>query len=74
MIARVPPEEGASRDRLPVVDLPSGSNPVCPHCEAELTAVAARRLDEPLGVATMFCCPSCGKVLGVGHRKGFFMG
>jgi uncharacterized protein with PIN domain len=48
--------------------------PVCPHCEKEIQEVAARRVESTLGVRFMYYCTACRKVLGVSHRKGFWMG
>ena len=49
-------------------------NPICPHCSAELTTVWFRELRGMMGKRYLYFCPSCKKVLGVSHRKGFFMG
>jgi hypothetical protein len=49
-------------------------DPVCPHCQHALTEVLARRLRHDLGKAYVHYCPGCRKVLGVSHRKGFWMG
>jgi len=46
----------------------------CPHCERVLEGVISQRLDEPLGKAYIWSCVHCHKVLGVSHRKGFWMG
>lgn len=59
---------------IPVVEIPEAVDPRCPHCDAPLIAVAARKLRASLGVATIYCCPECLKSLGIGHRKGFWMG
>ena len=48
--------------------------PVCPHCSAELRKVWARALSSQFGKRFLYMCPSCAKVLGVSHRKGFWMG
>lgn len=48
--------------------------PVCPHCGKEIQELAARRVESPLGVRFLYCCCACRKVLGVSHRKGFWMG
>lgn len=50
------------------------SSPVCPHCEAELDTVGFRSLQGTLGKRYVYFCPKCMKVLGVSHRKGFWMG
>jgi len=52
----------------------SGVEPVCPHCEAELRTVLFRELSGFLGRRYIYFCGACHKVLGVSHRKGFFMG
>ena len=55
-------------------------SPLCPHCRAEITTVDATPL-RPAGAAAfgfgkryLYACPSCRVVLGVSHRKGFWMG
>ena len=48
--------------------------PVCPHCENELGTVWMQELTGMLGKRYIYFCPRCRKVLGVSHRKGFFMG
>lgn len=48
--------------------------PICPHCENEITNVFVSRLQTMLGVRFIFFCGLCKKVLGVTHRKGFWMG
>ncbi|MBE0534767.1 MAG: hypothetical protein IH624_03795 [Phycisphaerae bacterium] len=48
--------------------------PVCPHCEAPLETVWMHELASILGRRYVYFCPKCRKVLGVSHRKGFWMG
>ncbi|MBN2092907.1 hypothetical protein JW964_25015 [candidate division KSB1 bacterium] len=48
--------------------------PVCPHCEKEFEQVWCRELESFLGKRYIYFCPACRKVLGVSHRKGFWMG
>lgn len=48
--------------------------PICPHCNAELTTMWFRGVQSLMGKRYVYFCPSCKKVLGVSHRKGFFMG
>lgn len=48
--------------------------PRCPHCEQPLGRVLARKLKGKLGVRFVYFCDRCRKVLGVSHRKGFWMG
>ncbi len=52
----------------------SGKTPLCPHCEKEISTLNARRIKSPLGVRFIYFCDHCRKVLGVSHRKGFWMG
>jgi hypothetical protein len=49
-------------------------SPICPHCEKRLTRLLARKVKSPLGVRFIYFCDQCKKVLGVSHRKGFWMG
>lgn len=48
--------------------------PICPHCEARLHTVWYRAVSGFLGKRYLYFCPTCQKVLGVTHRKGFWMG
>ena len=48
--------------------------PLCPHCSAELRIVWLRELAGIAGRRYIYFCPECRKVLGISHRKGFFMG
>ena len=48
--------------------------PICPHCSAELKTLWMQELQSVLGKRYVYFCPQCRKVLGVSHRKGFFMG
>lgn len=48
--------------------------PVCPHCGKPLNEVWNRRLSGVPGKRYIYFCPLCRKVLGVTHRKGFWMG
>lgn len=50
------------------------AEPICPHCGKEIEEIAARRVESILGVRFMYYCCNCRKVLGVSHRKGFWMG
>ncbi len=47
---------------------------MCPYCNRELDRVLAKRVRHDLGKAYLHACPHCRKVLGVSHRKGFWMG
>jgi uncharacterized protein with PIN domain len=59
---------------LPTLDAPPGTDPVCPHCETSVDRLLRVRLEERFGTAYAWMCPQCHKVLGVSHRKGFWMG
>ena len=48
--------------------------PICPYCETELDQVLVKKLESALGVRFLYFCGDCRKVLGVSHRKGFWMG
>ncbi len=48
--------------------------PICPHCGKELTHIWCRPLESFFGKRYIYFCPDCRKVLGVSHRKGFWMG
>lgn len=48
--------------------------PICPHCGEELDKVFSRRVQSFLGVRFIYYCGHCRKVLGLSHRKGFWMG
>ncbi len=48
--------------------------PICPHCEAPLKTMCFQVLKALLGRRYVYYCGACKKVLGVSHRKGFWMG
>jgi hypothetical protein len=48
--------------------------PVCPHCAKEINEIFAKRMPSTFGVRFIYFCRNCKKVLGVSHRKGFWMG
>jgi wobble nucleotide-excising tRNase len=48
--------------------------PICPFCEKEITKVYAKRMETFFGVKFLYFCSLCKKILGVTHRKGFWMG
>lgn len=52
----------------------SDITPICPHCGVEVRAVWFRELRGVLGKRYLYFCADCRKVLGVSHRKGFWMG
>jgi hypothetical protein len=48
--------------------------PICPHCKTELSSIAYRELSGMFGKRYVYFCSNCKSVLGVSHRKGFWMG
>lgn len=48
--------------------------PICPHCEQAVTNINYRLLSAFLGRRYVYFCGGCKKILGVSHRKGFWMG
>lgn len=48
--------------------------PICPHCNASLYTIWTQAISGFLGKRFIYFCPECRKVLGVSHRKGFWMG
>jgi hypothetical protein len=48
--------------------------PLCPHCAADIVEVWYKELSGMLGKRFLYFCPACRKVLGISHRKGFWMG
>ena len=49
-------------------------DPICPHCNTEIKKLLFQRLPGMLGVRYLYFCSKCRAVLGVSHRKGFWMG
>ncbi len=49
-------------------------DPLCPHCETVQQRLLVRSVRSTLGRRYVYFCSSCRKILGVSHRKGFFMG
>lgn len=48
--------------------------PICPHCTEPVQELNFQELKTLLGRRFIYFCSKCKKVLGVSHRKGFFMG
>jgi hypothetical protein len=48
--------------------------PLCPHCSEPIEEVWFRDLKGTFGRRYVYFCSRCRKVLGVSHRKGFWMG
>jgi hypothetical protein len=49
-------------------------DPICPHCDKEFGSILTRMIQSSLGVRYIYFCSHCRKVLGISHRKGFWMG
>jgi uncharacterized protein with PIN domain len=49
-------------------------NPICPNCEKEVTSLLYKKIESTLGKRYAYFCEHCKKVLGITHRKGFWMG
>ena len=48
--------------------------PICPHCSQPIDEVWFTALKALFGRRYVYFCSRCRKVLGVSHRKGFWMG
>jgi hypothetical protein len=48
--------------------------PLCPHCNSAIQSLWCRRVASVFGKRYIYFCAQCLKVLGVSHRKGFWMG
>ncbi len=48
--------------------------PVCPHCEVQIEKIFFNEIKSVLGRRYIYYCSNCMKVLGISHRKGFWMG
>jgi len=48
--------------------------PVCPHCKTEVNNMWFQELVGFLGKRYVYFCANCKSVLGISHRKGFWMG
>jgi len=49
-------------------------SPICPFCDTEIQKLYTREIRSFLGRRYIYYCAKCRKVLGLSHRKGFFMG
>ena len=50
------------------------ARPLCPHCSTALREVLYQQLTGRMGKRFLYFCGACHKVLGISHRKGFWMG
>jgi hypothetical protein len=48
--------------------------PLCPHCGAPVESLFCRRVESLFGKRYAYFCVKCLKILGISHRKGFWMG
>ncbi len=48
--------------------------PLCPHCAVSLDTLWFQELAGVFGKRYLYFCSHCSKVLGISHRKGFWMG
>jgi len=48
--------------------------PLCPHCNEAILELWFREIPSIFGKRYIYFCQHCRKVLGMTHRKGFFMG
>ena len=64
----------AVQDGRIAVREPGELYPLCPFCDAEVREVYKREVRGLFGRRYMYYCSSCRKVLGITHRKGFWMG
>ncbi len=48
--------------------------PLCPYCEKKQDTILFRTMKTLLGKRYVYFCSGCHKVLGISHRKGFWMG
>jgi hypothetical protein len=49
-------------------------NPKCPHCKTEIIKLYVKEIRGFFGRRYVYFCPECRAVLGISHRKGFWMG
>ena len=48
--------------------------PVCPFYEVQIAKIYFSEIKSYLGRRYVYYCSNCLKVLGISHRKGFWMG
>lgn len=49
-------------------------DPLCPFCSTPIAKLYTREMRSFLGKRYLYYCSNCLKVLGLSHRKGFWMG
>jgi hypothetical protein len=57
-----------------ILEEKSDKIPFCPHCDKRLETIFFSELRGMLGRRYVYFCAYCEKVLGISHRKGFWMG
>jgi uncharacterized protein with PIN domain len=57
-----------------ITEMKEEITPICPYCSFSLQKVWFKELKSVFGRRYIYFCPNCKKVLGISHRKGFFMG
>ncbi|MEM8685574.1 MAG: hypothetical protein AAGF72_19345 [Pseudomonadota bacterium] len=50
------------------------TNPLCPFCEKPQHTIHFRSIKSLLGRRYVYFCAGCRKILGLSHRKGFWLG
>ncbi|MFP4363679.1 MAG: hypothetical protein ACLFR1_07390 [Spirochaetia bacterium] len=48
--------------------------PVCPSCKKETKTIGFQEIKSGFGKRYIYTCPHCNAIVGVSHRKGFWMG
>ncbi len=48
--------------------------PICPFCSTQIEKLFTSEIRSFLGRRYIYYCSNCLKVLGLSHRKGFWMG
>ena len=56
------------------IDERNDISPICPFCKIEINTILSQQISGFLGKRYIYYCPKCRSVLGVSHRKGFWMG
>lgn len=49
-------------------------HPICPFCSVQIDKLFTSEIRSFLGRRYIYYCSKCLKVLGLSHRKGFWMG
>jgi len=49
-------------------------HPICPFCSVQIDKLYTSEIRSFLGKRYIYYCSKCLKVLGLSHRKGFWMG